>query len=90
MEMKVIKWDDDIVGEMTEEEIADYLLNTTAYSVLPFKQKDVPGWAVPFATGHKYRYHYQTNIDFTDMKVVLSERWEATDAPIYMITNFTD
>ena len=24
------------------------------------------------------------------MKVILSERWEATDKPIYMITNFTD
>lgn len=58
MEMKVIKWDDDIVGGMNETEIDDYLLNTTAYSVLPFKQKDFGGWAVPLATGHKYRYHY--------------------------------
>jgi len=47
-------------------------------------------WAVPFVTGHKYRLHWGQNLDWTQMKVELSSRWEPTDLDLHIMMNFTD
>jgi hypothetical protein len=47
-------------------------------------------WAVPFVTGHKYRLHWGQNLDWTQMKVELSSRWEPTDLDLHLMMNFTD
>jgi len=42
-------------------------------------------------TGHKYKFHFGvTGVDFEMLTLTMSERWEETDLPIYMIHNFTD
>jgi hypothetical protein len=32
----------------------------------------------------------QTGIDFETIRAEISEKWEPTDAPIYIVHNFTD
>ena len=49
------------------------------------------GWATPFVTGHKYKIHWGlTGLDFEQMTLTLSERWQETDKSIYLVHNFTD
>lgn len=47
-------------------------------------------WAVPFVTGHKYRIHWGQNVDFTQMKAMLSNRWTPEDKNVHIMMNFTD
>ena len=66
-----------------EERMADngsleaYLDDKENYSNVPFKPKLKPsnGWAMPYVTGHRYRIHWGSGLDFTRMKVEVSERW---------------
>ena len=69
-----------------------YLDDKENYSNVPFKPKLKPtnGWAMPYVTGHRYRIHWGSGLDFTRMKVEVSERWEEIDRDIYFNTNFTD
>jgi len=92
MLFKIIKWDDDIIGAMDETELEAYLDDADNYSKVPFKQNQDPscGWAIPFVTNHKYKWHFASALDFERITLDMSERWEATDHPIYMVTNFTD
>lgn len=57
-----------------------------------FKEKQSPknAWAVPFVTGHRYHVHWEWGLDFEQMRVQLSDRWEATDETIYFHSNYTD
>ena len=63
------------VDEGTRE---SYLDDKDNYSLVPFKLKLNPsnGHAMPFVTGHRYHIHWQSGLDFTKMKVEVSERWE--------------
>lgn len=57
---------------------SDYI-NSNNYSIVPFKDKKDPmfAWAVPFVTGHKYKINWgSTGLDFTQMEVDQSERWQ--------------
>ena len=60
--------------------------------MVPFKQKQSPSnaWAMPYVTGHEYRVHWGEGLDFTRMKVELSERWEENDNYVRFSMNFTD
>ena len=76
MRLKIAKIDRDIVGDMTDEEYEAYLETNDNYSLVPFKdKKDPAGWAMPFVTGKKYRLHWESGLDFDNMKVMVSERW---------------
>ena len=33
------------------------------------------GWALPYVTGHRYRVHWESGLDFASMKIEVSERW---------------
>ena len=47
-------------------------------------------WPLAIVTGHRYRFHWGENNDFTNMKYLISNRWLPTDLNIHMMTNFTD
>jgi hypothetical protein len=58
-----------------------------------FKARDRPGlsWTIAFVTGHKYKIHWgKTGLDFMQMHLTISQRWEDTDKPVYLVHNFTD
>lgn len=60
MEMKILQFDDSIVGKMDNVTKETYLKNTSAYSILPFRPKTNPvrAWAIPLVTGKKYKIHW--------------------------------
>mmetsp|Transcript_43947 Transcript_43947/g.42517 ORF Transcript_43947/g.42517 Transcript_43947/m.42517 type:complete len:93 (-) Transcript_43947:422-700(-) len=90
--MKIMKHDDYILQEMLDSDYNAYLLNLEEYSEVVYRKQILPveGWAIPFVTGHKYKVHWGTGIDFTKMRYTLSNRWEGDDLPIYLDFNFTD
>ena len=61
--------------------LEDYLEHNSNYSIVPYKQKQDPmnGWAMPYVTGHRYRLHWESGLDFDTMKIEMSERWQPTD-----------
>lgn len=93
---KVAKWDADFVATLDANETLknETLLDEdhSVFSRFPWKDKLLPssGWAVPFVTGHTYRINWGDGLDFTQMKMWQSERWETTDSPINIVFNFTD
>jgi hypothetical protein len=72
--------------------MAQYLLDTNQYSIVPFRPKILPAnaWAIPIVTGHKYKIHWQNGLDFDRMQVTLSPHWNPNDKDLYLIHNFTD
>lgn len=49
------------------------------------------GWATPFVTGHKYKISFgATGLDYEELIISNSERWEETDKDIYLVHNWTD
>jgi len=93
MGLKVLKYDDDLIGAMDNVTLAAYIENRTNYGTIEFKPKKDPmnGWATPFVTGHKYIFHFGlTGLDFEQVQLTMSQRWEDTDKPIYLVHNFTD
>jgi len=88
--MYVLPWDDSIRAGKNETE---YLLNRTEYGKILFKPKVNPrnSWTFPFVTGHKYKVHWSaTGVDFETMKIEMSEKWEHSDKPVYIVHNYTD
>jgi hypothetical protein len=66
----VLPYDDQLFiengGDVNETE---YLLEKANYGMMEFRPKLDPanGWAVPFVTGHKYKIHWGTGLDFEEM-----------------------
>ena len=48
------------------------------------------GWALPYITDHKYRIHWNEGIDFTRMRMEMSQHWVDTDDPVTIYMNFTN
>lgn len=46
-------------------------------------------WAIPVVTGHTYRFHWGENIDFDNMKIMMSPYLNQDDHNTYLTTNFT-
>jgi len=65
MDLKIYRWDEDDVEAMTNETKEALLEDHDFYSLIPYKAKlDPKGWAVPYVTGHHYRQHWQTGLNF--------------------------
>ena len=81
MRLKITQLDSVNEDAMTAENRTAYLESDDNYSVVPYKDKQDPsnGWAMPFVTGHRYHLHWESGLDFDEMKVWASERWETTD-----------
>ena len=96
MAMKVLQYDDSIVQSWgaidNYTNLANYTGNVSAHGSVFFKPKlDPAGWAFPLVTGHKYKIHWGiTGLDFEQMSLTLSERWQSTDKSLYLVHNFTD
>lgn len=81
-EMKILKFDNSEVNTWKQSGIyQDTVDDELNYSVVKRIHADRPksAWAIPFVTNHKYRIHWAEGLDFTQMKLELSERWEPTD-----------
>lgn len=90
--MKILNYEDELFPE-DEEELETYLKTKSNYGKLAYRDILDPSasWAYPFVTGHKYKAHWgEIGIDFTEMKMEMSERWKNTDKPIFMVHNFTN
>ena len=87
--MKILNWDDDVTS--AQSNLTEYR-NAASHTAMFWKQKSDPtGWALPWVTGHKYKVSWGgTGIDFEEMTLTLSERWEETDKNIVFAHNFTD
>jgi hypothetical protein len=70
----------------------EYLLDKNNYGSMEFRFKLDPrnGWATPMVTGHKYKIHWGTGLDFEEMQLLMSEQWQETDKSIYLVHNWTD
>jgi len=78
---------------MNEQSWTNYVNNKDNFATVKFKDKFDPknGWAVPFVTGHKYRFHFgKIGTNFENLKITQSEKWEITDRPVYLVHNFSD
>lgn len=65
-----MKYDNEIIGGMSEQSLKNYVENKDNYATIPFKLKKDPakGWATPFVTGHAYRVHFgMTGINFENV-----------------------
>lgn len=91
MGFKILRYDDSIVAEYGNK--TEYLLNKTNYGTMFYKLSGDPsnGWATPFITGHKYKIHFgMTGLDYEQLTIDASERWEESDKSIYLVHNWTD
>lgn len=102
--MKVLKYDaylsslgaNSVVSYQTAPSTAvDYInydANPLNYSVLPFKQYTLPNnaWAIPFVTGHSYKIHWRTGLDFQRISFEMSPRWKNADKNVLFIFNHTE
>jgi len=82
MTFYIIPYDDDLFeengGSLNKEE---YLEDDSNYGGMEFRFKLDPanGWATPFVTGHKYKIHWGTGLDFEEMQILMSEEWKPED-----------
>ena len=61
----------------------DYLADRSKYTY--------SGWVAAFVTKHKYKIHYgDIGIDYMNMHIHVSERWQEEDSSIEFVSNFTD
>lgn len=91
MGFKILRYDDSIINEYGNKTL--YLKKKSNYGSILFKKSLDPsnGWAVPFVTGHKYKIHFgMTGLDYEELIIDASERWEVDDKSIYFVHNWTD
>lgn len=70
--MKILKYDKADLDIMTNQTWTNYITNKNNYATLNYKEKKDPGdgWAVPFVTGHSYRFHFgQHGTNFENLKI---------------------
>ena len=93
MPMNILKFDYDQERNFASPDAKlAYINDKSQYSDIFFKEKLKPmnGWAVPFVTGHRYRVSWANNLDFTQMNIQLSERWEPNDKQVQFNIPFID
>jgi len=79
--MNILKYDRTPMKALSTDELQEYKDEGSNYARLFWKDKLNPsaGWAAPFITGHRYRLTWKNDLDFTKMKVMISERWQEED-----------
>ncbi len=95
MDIKLLKLDGPeytAINRTNETDVELYFGNMSNYGIIPWKPKLDPSnaWALPMVTGHKYKVHWQYGLDFENMQITLSPRWQPTDKGLYLVFNFTD
>ena len=67
--MKILPYDDDLLSRPSFNK-TDYILNRTNYGDLEWRPKLLPfkSWAVPFVTGHKYKFSFgEAGVDWLQL-----------------------
>jgi hypothetical protein len=66
MPLNILQWDDSHVATLPKVDYNLYDTNVADYSNIPWKQYTLPtnAWAVPFVTGHTYKLHWNSGLDF--------------------------
>jgi len=93
MYMYVTPYDDDLFLENGgTHNRTEYLADKSNYGKYDWRIKLDPSasWPVSFVTGHKYKIHWGTGLDFEQMKFMMSEMWVPEDKSIYLVHNWTD
>jgi len=71
-----------------------YIEEPDNYQVIRHKSTVAPtdAWSIPFVTGHRYKLHWRNGLDFTKLRIDLSEpwKWNRDDKSIVLAFNFTD
>lgn len=51
---------------MSDTDLETYLDDDSNYSLVMYKMKKDPmdSWAMPYVTGHRYRLHWESGLDF--------------------------
>ena len=78
MRMKVAKFDTALETEkLADATIQTYLKDEANYGIVPYKDKQLPtnSWTIPYITNHRYRVHWESGLDFKEMKIEISDRW---------------
>ena len=89
----ILPYDDELFTEYGgPHNRTEWYWNNAAHGKIEFKEKQDPnnGYAVAYVTGHKYKVHWGTGLDFESATLMLSENWTPEDKPIYLVTNYTD
>lgn len=93
MLFKILRYDDDFLDEMTEEELDTYITTKENYGSIYQKESLDPmnAWTAAFATNHKYKIHFgEAGLDFMSMNARLSQMWNPDDHPIHFVHNHTE
>jgi len=91
MSMKVLKYDNDQLA--AQGNVTAHLLDKTAWTEIIIKDSGSPSnsWTGVYVTGHRYRFHFgETGLNFENLEIEVSERWEPTDKEIQFFHNFSD
>lgn len=91
MSQKILKYDDSVLN--AQPNVTEYILDKNQYTNNIMKEKKKPSnaWTAAYVTGKKYRFHFgQTGLNFEDLKIEVSERWEEWDKDIEFFHNFSD
>jgi len=89
--MFILPYDDALIA--SKSNLTEYILNRENYGRINYKDKQNPkdSWTFPFVTGHKYKIHWSaTGVDFTNMNLGMSEKWQETDKNVILFANYTD
>jgi len=80
MGLKVLQYDDSIIGGMNETELEEYIVNRDNYGSFNWKKKNSKNWAKPFVTGHKYKISWGVvGLDFEKMNFEVAQPYLASD-----------
>ena len=90
--MNILRYDKSDLITMTSDAKQAYIKDVDNYAQIFWKDPQLPSkaWAVPFVTGHTYRVSWANDLDFTQMKVQISERWEPEDKEALFVLPFVD
>ena len=88
-DLYLLPYDDTIVGNMTDAELAEYQTDTSNYSIVDYR---LGGWTVPVVTGHRLYVRWSYGLDFTKMRFeIIDWLWEPdVDADIELEIPFWD
>jgi len=58
---------------MTSDELTAYIDNRDNYGSIDYH---VPGWGIPFVTGHKYKFHFGLmGVNFEKMDIMIPQHY---------------
>lgn len=96
IKIKVAQWERETETALKANEtlLFDFEQDVDHSRFSMYQMEDMPdprnSWCLPMVTGHRYRFHWGENLDFTNMDIILSEKWEKEDLTLDLMTNFTD